>query len=308
MYEIIKKNKGLSIERLLLLCEVDKAGGIKAAVGDDTTRQSLASRQLKELGAYAGADLCRKVGRTIEMTNQGKQLSEIGNSFFHALEEFLRSTHNQPSQFRLGIGDSLFQWQLLPKMKDFESQFPNAQLIPFSYAADEIVRKVESQTLDAGLVRQSAVSTRTDLISKPIGKIKYRLFVPKALDKQEKHHPLSPLHDLPLCTLTGDGEYAHAMTTFMVAFNGRSALNCSSMTQMYAAVQSGQYAAVLPSAAATGLQPDSMSVYTLPELSSFTRQIALIYKSNAETTKEKAQILRFLGNCISCCPNNKKGV
>ena len=85
MYEIIKTNKGLSVERLLLLCEVDKAGGIKAAVGDDTTRQSLASRQLKELGAYAGADLCRKVGRTIEMTNQGKQLSEIGNSFFHAL-------------------------------------------------------------------------------------------------------------------------------------------------------------------------------------------------------------------------------
>lgn len=306
MYEIIKANKGLSIERLLLLCEVDKAGGIKAAVGDDTTRQSLASRQLKELGAYAGVNLCRKVGRSLEMTDQGKLLAEIGNRFFHALEEFLRTTHNQPCPFRLGIGDSLFQWQLLPKMKAFESQFPNAQLIPFSYSADEIIRKVENRTLDAGLVRQSSVSTRSDLIAKPIGEIKYRLFVPKTLDKGEEHNSLSLMHDLPFCTLTGDGEYAHAMATFMTAFNGRPALNCSSMTQMYAAVQSGQYAAVLPAAAANGLPPDSMTAYTLPELSSFTRQIALIYKSDANTTSEKAQILKFLENCISCCPNNKK--
>jgi len=299
MYEAIKANKGLSIERMLLLCEVARAGGIKAAVGDDATRQSLASRQLKELSAYAGVELTRKVGRALEMTDQGEALAQIGNRFFSELESFLRSTREMPTRFNLGIGDSLFQWQLLPKMKAFEKQFPKTQLVPFSYSAAEIIRKVDARILDAGLIRHSALTTGTALVAEPIGEVKYRLFVPTSLLTSNKPQSLPEIHALPFCTLTGDGEYAHAMNTFLTAFNGRPALSCSSMTQMYAAVQSGQYAAILPANAAAGISSTTTKTYTLPELTPFTRQIALIYKPDAKEAKENASILQFLCHSIS---------
>ena len=53
MYEYVLENKGLSIERLHLLCEVARAGGIKAAVGED--------------GAASDADL--KAGCTITISS-----------------------------------------------------------------------------------------------------------------------------------------------------------------------------------------------------------------------------------------------
>ena len=66
MNEIVFENKGFSLERLRLLCNVARMGGIRAAVGDDPVRQSLASRQLKELSEYANVELTKRIGRGID--------------------------------------------------------------------------------------------------------------------------------------------------------------------------------------------------------------------------------------------------
>ena len=299
MYEYVLENKGLSLERLHLLCEVARAGGIKAAVGDDPTRQSLASRQLKELSEYVGVELCHRIGRSLEMTEAGNTLTDIGNDFFRKLESFLRSTRNLPDKFALGVGDSIFQWHILPKMKIFEQRFPKMQLLSYSYSANEIIQKVENRTLDAGIVRKTAVH-QPDLVCESIGEIQYRLFIPPRLSKKPTKRGLAPsIQGIPFCTLTGDGEYAKAMTTFLSAFSGIPALNCSSMTQMYAAVQSGQYAAVLPASAEAGIPQSTARAYTLPELTPFTRQIALIYMHETSIDNKKAGILEFLRKSIN---------
>ena len=298
MYEYVLENKGISLERLRLLCEVARAGGIKAAIGDDPTRQSLASRQLRELSEYAGVELCYRNGRTLELTEAGHALTNISNDFFRSLESFLRSSRNLPTKFTLGVGDSIFQWQILPKMKSFEQRFKRIQLVSYSYSSSEIVRRVENRALDAGIVRKTAVH-QTDLVCETIGEIQYRLFIPLGLIKKQQKRGLMPsISEVHFCTLTGDGEYAKAMTTFLSAFNGIPALNCSSMTQMYAAVQSGQYAAVLPTSAKAGLPTSMARAYTLPELTPFSRQIALIYKHDITIDETKNNIIKFLRKSI----------
>ena len=112
MNNIVFEHKGLSLERLRLLCDVARMGGIRAAVGDDPARQSLASRQLKELSEYANTELIRRVGRGIEVTKEGTELACIGNEFFSKMSAFLQRTHNLPIDFRLGVGDSIFQCQV----------------------------------------------------------------------------------------------------------------------------------------------------------------------------------------------------
>jgi len=297
MNEIIFSAKGLSLDRLRLLCDVARYGGIRAAVGDDPVRQSLASRQLKELSGYANVDLVHRVGRGLEMTSAGKELADIGNEFFAKMESFLQRSHNLPIDFKLGVGDSIFQWQILPKMKLFEANFRNIKLISYSYSAGDIIKAVETRQLDAGIVRRTALSD-TDLIAKHIGEIRYKLFIPSQLSKPSKRNQPPIIQGVPFCTLTGDGEYAKAMTRFLSAFNGTPALNCSSMTQMFAAVQSGQYAAILPANAESSMPEPATRIFTLPELAPFTRQISLIFKKDLNDSTEKAAILEFLSNCI----------
>ena len=303
MHEIIFEKKGLSIERLRLLCEVAQNGGIRAAVGDDPARQSLASRQLKELAEYVGVELCRRNGRTLEMTEAGDALAALGGEFLKKMESFLLSVRDLPIWFRLGVGDSIFQWYILPRMKEFQAAFPRIRLQSFSYSNQEIIRKVEANVLDAGIVRRSALG-QTDLIVRTIGEISYRLFVPLSLleDGGRKASELPPLRSIPFCTLTGNGEYAHAMDMFQAAFNATPALSCSSMTQMYAAVESGQYAAILPHQAQRSLGATRTVSYVLPELTAFTRQIALIYRPGATEDESMHDTLTFLQTLITPHP------
>lgn len=296
MNEIVFSNKGLSLERLRLLCDVARSGSIRAAVGDDPVRQSLASRQLKELSEYAHIELAHRVGRGMVMTRAGQELVAIGNEFFAKMEAFLKRSHNLPIEFRLGVGDSIFQWHILPKMKAFAATFKKAKLISYSYSAGEIIKAVESRQLDAGIVRRTALPD-TDLIARPIGEVRYKLFIPSPLRPTTKRNRPPVIQGIPFCTLTGDGAYATAMARFLSAFNGIAALNCSSMTQMFAAVLSGQYAAILPAKAESSM-PEPTSSFTLPELAPFTRQISLIFKKDLKDSVEKAPILEFLSACI----------
>lgn len=298
MNEIVFSDKGLSIERLRLLCDVARSGGIRAAVGDDPIRQSLASRQLKELGEYVHANLTQRIGRGLEMTEHGKKLAEISDEFFSKLENFLLDVRNAPSDFKLGVGDSIFQWQILPRMRDFDTTFPSTKLISFSFSAHDIIKSVEARRLDAGIVRRTAIG-ESDLSIERLGEIKYKLFIPNSLCRPTQRNQLPIIADMPFCTLTGNGEYARAMARFLSAFGGISALNCSSMTQVFAAVQSGQYAAVLPAEATNGLTPTTTKSFTLPELTSFTREVALIYRPDARESHDKSAILDFLSHSIS---------
>ncbi len=297
MNEIVFENKGFSLERLRLLCNVARMGGIRAAVGDDPVRQSLASRQLKELSEYANVELTKRIGRGIEVTPEGEELVDIGNEFFARMSTFLQRTHNLPIDFRLGVGDSIFQWQILPNMKEFENRFTSCKLIPYSYSSSEIIKAVESRKLDAGIVRKSAI-TDTDLIAKQIGEVHYKLFVPAHFCKASRQNQLPQIARVPFCTLTGGGEYAKATIRFLSAFNGHPALNCSSMTQMFAAVQSGQYAAILPENAESGTNTTLTKTFTLPELTAFTRQISLIFKPDIRESKDKSAIIDFLSTCF----------
>src|SRR5438876_8623230 len=64
MFENLSAQSGLSLERLKTFREIVAAGGITAAAGDDSNRQSQFSRQLKELERYFGVELLRRALKT----------------------------------------------------------------------------------------------------------------------------------------------------------------------------------------------------------------------------------------------------
>ena len=63
---------GLSLDRLRTFLRVAVAGNLAKAAKGDATQQSQFSRQIKELEAFFGVALTRRVGRRIEITDEDR--------------------------------------------------------------------------------------------------------------------------------------------------------------------------------------------------------------------------------------------
>src|SRR5213083_1057629 len=98
MFEKLFAQSGLSLERLKTFREIVVAGGITAAAGGDSNRQSQYSRQLKELERYFGVELLKRGRGPIELTEAGQRLHEIIGHALRALEEFRQTCATEPTQ------------------------------------------------------------------------------------------------------------------------------------------------------------------------------------------------------------------
>jgi DNA-binding transcriptional LysR family regulator len=78
---------GITIDRLHTLCAVVEAGTIVGAAGPDPNRQSLFSRQLKDLEKALGTSLFDRIGKTLQLNENGRRVvadRENENSFLLA--------------------------------------------------------------------------------------------------------------------------------------------------------------------------------------------------------------------------------
>jgi LysR family transcriptional regulator, nitrogen assimilation regulatory protein len=75
MFNELLSEGGLSLDRLKNFCAMAEAGGIAKVAGGDPAKQSLYSRQLRELEQFFGAELTRRKGKGIEFTEQGLELA-----------------------------------------------------------------------------------------------------------------------------------------------------------------------------------------------------------------------------------------
>src|SRR5213080_2960431 len=103
---------GLSLERLQSFCRVAEAGGVTRAAKGDATKQSLYSRQIKELEEFFGAELMRRKGRGIVLTPTGQRLLRMTREQFASLIDFKAECRGQPLEIVIGAGDSIIQWLL----------------------------------------------------------------------------------------------------------------------------------------------------------------------------------------------------
>jgi len=152
MFEKLFAQSGLSLERLKTFREIVAAGGITAAAGDDSNRQSQYSRQLKELERCFGVELLKRGRGPIELTDAGQQLYEIVGHALRALEEFRGTCAEQPVELVVGAGESLIQWLLLPRLPGLAEAHPRVAMTFQNLKTDEILHRVLDGGADFGVV------------------------------------------------------------------------------------------------------------------------------------------------------------
>lgn len=247
MFEELFTEEGLSLERLNALIQLSDAGSLLRAAGDDKGRQSRYSHYLRELSGFFGTKLTTRVGKSIRLTPAGEELVRLSREHFQDLLQFRRDARSEAQEFRLGAGDSLHQWLVVPAVGSLRRPGRSFRFVLEGLRTIEIVARLDEQRLDFGLLRADAVPK--SLKSEPVCEIKYAVIVPERLVPQRGMLTLkNALFDCPHAALGSDGQMSQRIQQLAIELKGRFApeLVCDTLSHCLTAVRSGYYASILP--------------------------------------------------------------
>jgi len=299
MFENLFSMQGLSLDRLKNFLAFADSGSIVAAAGNDHVRQSLYSRQIRELGEFFGVELVKRQGKGLALTEAGRRLAGIAREQFGSLADFAREAKGLPATVSIVTANSLATWLLMPRLMEIRRRLPHHRLILQHDQTRPMIQGVLEGKYDIGLVREKTL-LRT-LGRKSLGRVGFALFIPKKLaDRMVKDDPTGWLR-LPLALPVGGtlrGEVDRLAEKNGIELN--VVVACESYVQAAVAMESGAVASILPSIAARTLARPGIEVRAMPELVLGNLETLMIWsKRVAATRKSVRDAVEGLGEILS---------
>lgn len=262
MFDALLTRRGLSLDRLAALVSLAEAGTLARAAGQNPVRQSLLSRQLRELEQFFEVALVTRAGRGLALTPAGARLATLVRETFRGLEDFRDAARGEPLTIRLGAGDSVIHWNLLPNLAGLLQVQAGVEFSFHNLRSGEIADGLQNLSLDAGIVRASALAK--PLQSRRLLPVELRLFIPRSLAREQTGGSWRQIAaSFPLATQAA--AFANSPGSAS-ARRGRSPsaalIWCDSYPQVARAVATGHCVGILPATAAAELAPDRF--WTLP--------------------------------------------
>jgi DNA-binding transcriptional LysR family regulator len=275
MFSEMLSKGGLSLDRLHNFCRIAEAGGITKAAGGDPGKQSLYSRQIKELETFFGVELKVRRGKGIVLTDAGLQLARLTRAHLIGLADFQQTARKMPQHVSIGSGNSVIEWILVPRLSALSKALPDARFECYADRTRFIVSRLLDLTLDVGIIRGDAV--QRPLKSTPLTIVTYSLFVPKKLSPGvNTEHLGKRLAHIPLATVMG-GQFRDTLETGAgkLGWPLKIVMSCSSFTQAARLVLSGDYGGVLPGIARVDFNPSHIVEIPLPFLKNYSRKLCV---------------------------------
>src|SRR5476649_1647145 len=153
MYQEVLSQSGFSMERLGNFCSVADAGSIVGAAKGDPVRQSLISRQIRELESFFGVELIRRRGRGLELTDAGRELAAVGRENFKGLADYAARCRGAAWTVRIVTSNSVASWLVLPRLKTLEKSGGNIRFEIYHEQTREMVTATREGIYDIAFVR-----------------------------------------------------------------------------------------------------------------------------------------------------------
>jgi len=290
MYKDLFSKNGLSFERLTALLEIAEAGSISRAVGGDPVRQSLYSRQVKELESFFGVELTRRNGQKLMMTEAGEELVRMVREQFIGLLDFKRLNENQQLNVNIGAGDSLLHWVVIPALSKLETRFPNISASLKNLRGADIVEGLGNMTIDLGLLRPSRITPPLKCLM--IGTLEYGFYVPARLFKKGAT-AVELLSKLPMAIVTSTSFGNNLKNASLASgFSINVRLHCQTFPEAAHALKSGEFTAILPKPAEIELDMAGVKRVKVDFLSPMAREIAIAW--NPRLLNMRPAVQRYL--------------
>ena len=286
MFRDLLSEGGLSLDPLKNFCAIAEAGGIARITGGDPAKQSLYSRQVRELEQFFGVELTRRKGKGIEITEQGRELARQVRAQLQSLTDFKRACAGQPIEFRIASGNSVVEWLLVPNLARITGA-PAAQFFFQNMRTAEVVKGLKEHSIDFGILRKSAVVAPLKFHS--IGQIGYALFAPAAWAK-EKESAMALLRQRPVAISAG-GEFNKRFQECFENANLTPNLrfSCASFTQVAELVRTGHAVAFLPEMAEANLQAWGVKLLEFAPMRTYRREIGIVWHQRLVSIRPQAE-------------------
>jgi DNA-binding transcriptional LysR family regulator len=264
-FERLFSLSGLSLDRLRSFLQVAEAGNLAKAAMGDPTRQSQFSRQIKEMEAFFGVQLTRRVGRRIEITAEGKMLARIIRQQFRELDDFRETMAGRSVSLRIGAQGSVIDWLLVPRLDAIHQTLGHAIIELEQMRTADTVQAVADGRLDFGIVREDALAAEAKRWR--LGAVGYALFAAKTLWKNCPH-PEDLIRRAPVAELLSSGQFFTRWQDWLSKHDLRPRVlaKVSSFTDLARVVHTGHAAAVLPSLAAVDFPVKSFKYLPIDSL------------------------------------------
>ncbi len=271
---------GISIERLRTLCAIVESGTIVAAAGPDPNRQSQFSRQLKDLEKALGTQLFDRVGKTLKPNEMGRRVALAARTFFAALDDVMTAGAARAETVRLGAGDSVLRWLVMPHMGELMAGDPPLRFDVRSMTTDVASREIVTGSIDLAILRTDSVPS--ELQTELLTEFQYVLAVPRALLRSREGAEVFEGRPLRFAELAGDGLFAKTAkaTAVTLGLNLHAVLVAQTFSLLVAAVESGTAAAFLPEPAAKSLPEERFALVSAEGMRAMGRSLSLIWSEH----------------------------
>jgi DNA-binding transcriptional LysR family regulator len=196
------------------------------------------------------------------------------------LERFSVTVKNR-LDVRIGAGDRLIHWILLPRLAQVQSRLPTVHITLFNLQTPEVIKALKNRSIDLGLIRTSALIE--PLRAFPLQTLQYGFFVPmkilERLPPEQRKNARYIMENAPVAVQGIESEIHTRLRDFAQADNVKLNIKlcCESYPQSFRAIASDGYCGFLPLPAEQDLDPIRVIRLPTPFLSLPTTEIALVH-------------------------------
>lgn len=267
--------KGLSLDRLQTLCLVAEKGGVMAAAAGNPNRQSLFSRQLKELETFFGASLIDRSRTPHSLTELGRQVEQTARGMFMDLEGLAQ--HGKTSvPVICGAGESVIQAILIPALIGgcAEGMF---RLSCRNMRSTAILAGLRNRRLDFGIAHDAG--GHADLKSRKLLRYGLRLITRSGKFRATSEVGWSDLKGYSLALPEGDSELRRTVETSMkgCAAPPVVAMECSSHAQVVEAVRDAALLGIVPDFVAQRAAGPGIYSLRIKEMEGHLRELRVLW-------------------------------
>lgn len=240
MFDDLFTTTGFSVDRCRAFLAIAEAGGITQAASGDPNRQSQLSRQLGELETWLGAKLVIRGRGRFALTDAGSDFLSLLKTCFSDLARLKASCSGQEPLIRVGAGESLLQWLVVPAVALLPHAFTNWKWHFQNLRSEKIIGCLLDGSLEFGLLRTQQVPKQLRVIE--VTRLDHVLIIPEAFTAKSKQ----PGFTMRIAKLE-DGSHLDAIQAEIAAETRQLvSMQCTSLAQVAEAVRLGLAAAVLP--------------------------------------------------------------
>ncbi|MCH7225489.1 LysR substrate-binding domain-containing protein [Haloferula sp. A504] len=289
MKEEFVGRKGVSLERFRTLCAVAEAGGVMNAAGGDPNRQSLYSRQLKELEQGLGLGLLDRSSSPNRLTTTGAEVERAARTFLGEIGRLLEIDAGREPVVGIGAGESIIQWLLLPRLAP-RAGLGGVMLRFHNLKARVAEERVRSRRLDLAVV--GVADSPADLEAETLGHYGMVLVASKGLLKRGKIR-LERLAGMRLAVLEGSGRVRRRLAELEAGGGPTVGLECTSYPQVIEACLEGGFVGIVPKIVRTASLPPDLEIREVPELAEITTDLTMLWHPAAY--EDRAELRKVIG-------------